>query len=175
MQALAHQAPLHVGEGDDDRVDRAALDVGAQLLERQHGGHPIPSGRGRILPPHQRARPIRVCDGALTRPLLCAGEYTTGSPVSETAAGLVINEGGGGMSETPAPAPGAPIHTSEDEQILHKLGYAQELFRAMGVFQNFAISFTIISILAGCLTSYFIAFQLGRPGRGHLGLVARRD
>ena len=43
----------------------------------------------------------------------------------------------------------------EDEQILHKLGYAQELFRAMGGFQNFAISFTIISILAGCLTSYY--------------------
>ena len=66
------------------------------------------------------------------------------------------------MSETPAPAPGA-IHTSEDEQILHKLGYAQELFRAMGGFQNFAISFTIISILAGCLTSYYIAFQRGGP------------
>ena len=45
-------------------------------------------------------------------------------------------------------------YTSEDEQILHKLGYAQELFRAMGGFRNFAISFTIISILAGCLTSY---------------------
>jgi amino acid transporter len=66
------------------------------------------------------------------------------------------------MSETPVPAPGA-IHTSEDEQILHKMGYAQELFRAMGGFQNFAISFTIISILAGCLTSYFIAFNNGGP------------
>ena len=52
---------------------------------------------------------------------------------------------------------------SEDEQILHRLGYAQELFRAMGGFQNFAISFTIISILAGCLTSYFIAFNNGGP------------
>ena len=29
--------------------------------------------------------------------------------------------------------------------------------------QNFAISFTIISILAGCLTSYFIAFNNGGP------------
>ena len=54
-------------------------------------------------------------------------------------------------------------HHSDDEQILHKLGYAQELFRAMGGFQNFAISFTIISILAGCLTSYYIAFQWGGP------------
>ncbi len=76
-------------------------------------------------------------------------------------AGPVTNEGGG-MSETPAPAPGA-IHTTEDEKLLHKLGYAQELFRAMGGFQNFAISFTIISILAGCLTSYYIAFQWGGP------------
>src|SRR5262245_5014982 len=54
-------------------------------------------------------------------------------------------------------------HTSEDEQILHKLGYAQELFRAMGGFRNFAISFTIISILAGCLTSYNVAFEHGGP------------
>ncbi|HEX5028891.1 MAG TPA: amino acid permease [Gaiellaceae bacterium] len=54
-------------------------------------------------------------------------------------------------------------HTSEDEQILHKLGYAQELFRAMGGFQNFAISFTIISILAGCLTSFSVGFEHGGP------------
>jgi len=60
--------------------------------------------------------------------------------------------------------PGTPSYrTSEDEQILHKLGYAQELFRAMGGFRNFAISFTIISILAGCLTSYNIAFEHGGP------------
>jgi amino acid transporter len=60
--------------------------------------------------------------------------------------------------------PGTPSYrTSEDEQLLHKLGYAQELFRAMGGFRNFAISFTIISILAGCLTSYWVAFERGGP------------
>jgi amino acid transporter len=64
------------------------------------------------------------------------------------------------MSTGPA---GGGYRTSEDEQLLHRLGYAQELFRAMGGFQNFAISFTIISILAGCLTSYFIAFNNGGP------------
>ena len=62
----------------------------------------------------------------------------------------------------PAP-PAATYHTDEDERTLHRLGYAQELFRAMGGFQNFAISFTIISILAGCLTSYYIAFGQGGP------------
>ena len=51
----------------------------------------------------------------------------------------------------------------DDERLLHKLGYAQVLYREMGGFSNFAISFTIISILAGCLTSYFIAFNNGGP------------
>jgi len=59
-----------------------------------------------------------------------------------------------------APAVHAP---DDDERTLHKLGYAQVLYREMGGFSNFAISFTIISILAGCLTSYYIAFQWGGP------------
>ncbi|MHA6618202.1 amino acid permease [Pseudonocardia sp. DLS-67] len=52
---------------------------------------------------------------------------------------------------------------TDDEAILHRLGYAQVLYREMGGFSNFAISFTIISILAGCLTSYFLAFNNGGP------------
>ena len=52
---------------------------------------------------------------------------------------------------------------NDDEAILHRLGYAQVLYREMGGFANFAISFTIISILAGCLTSYYIAFNNGGP------------
>ena len=63
-------------------------------------------------------------------------------------------------SETPA---ASHIQLTEDERILHRLGYAQELMRAMSAFRNFAISFTIISILAGCLTSYYLAFQWGGP------------
>jgi amino acid transporter len=58
---------------------------------------------------------------------------------------------------------GGRIDHLDDREQLHKLGYAQELYRSMGGFQNFAISFTIISILAGCLTSYYIAFQWGGP------------
>ena len=38
VQALAQQPSLHVGEGDDDRVDRARLHVGLQLVEAQHEG-----------------------------------------------------------------------------------------------------------------------------------------
>src|SRR5207253_6974509 len=59
-----------------------------------------------------------------------------------------------------APGAAAPL---DDTAQLHRLGYAQELFRSMGGFQNFAISFTIISILAGCLTSYYIGFSQGGP------------
>ena len=38
-----------------------------------------------------------------------------------------------------------------DEQRLHEMGYKQELYRAWSGFTNFAISFTIISVLAGTL------------------------
>jgi len=65
---------------------------------------------------------------------------------------------------TTSPEAGGPQHSlSEDEQLLHKLGYAQELMRGWGGFSNFAISFTIISILAGCLTSYYLAIGWGGP------------
>ena len=37
MQAFSHQPALHVGEGDDDRVDRAALDLPAKVVKVQHG------------------------------------------------------------------------------------------------------------------------------------------
>ena len=42
----------------------------------------------------------------------------------------------------------------QDVRDLHKLGYAQELFRSMGGFSNFAISFSIISILTGAVILY---------------------
>ena len=50
-----------------------------------------------------------------------------------------------------------------DRQDLHDLGYAQELKRGMGWFSNFAISFSIISILAGGMTSYWLGMVAGGP------------
>jgi len=52
---------------------------------------------------------------------------------------------------------------SEDERRLHELGYAQELMRRMSGFSNFAVSFTIISILSGCLTLYYFGMEEGGP------------
>ncbi len=52
---------------------------------------------------------------------------------------------------------------STDEEELHRLGYAQELRRRMSGFSNFAVSFTIISILSGCLTLYGYGMNTGGP------------
>ena len=60
------------------------------------------------------------------------------------------------------PSPGAPKLT-EDERLLAELGYKQELERSWGGFTNFAISFSIISILAGCFTNFFAAWNNGGP------------
>ncbi|MFN0192284.1 MAG: amino acid permease [Aestuariivirga sp.] len=52
-------------------------------------------------------------------------------------------------------------HMTEDEKVLHGMGYAQELARRMGGFSNFAISFSIICILAGGITAFPVAFSSG--------------
>ena len=50
-----------------------------------------------------------------------------------------------------------------DTERLHQLGYAQELRRGMKTFSNFAVSFTIISILSGCLTLFGFGMKTGGP------------
>jgi amino acid transporter len=52
---------------------------------------------------------------------------------------------------------------TQDDQDLGKFGYAQELFRSMGGFSNFAISFSIISILTGAVTLYGYGLEMGGP------------
>src|SRR5215210_3541328 len=52
---------------------------------------------------------------------------------------------------------------SSDTDQLHRLGYAQELRRGMRTFSNFAVSFTIISILSGCLTLFGFGMKVGGP------------
>lgn len=52
---------------------------------------------------------------------------------------------------------------SEDERLLRALGYKQELKRTWSSFSNFAISFSIISILSGCFTTFSQAWNNGGP------------
>ena len=51
----------------------------------------------------------------------------------------------------------------EDRDHLHEMGYAQELHRGMSTFSNFAISFSIISILAGGMTSFWLGMVTSGP------------
>jgi len=51
----------------------------------------------------------------------------------------------------------------QDVRDLHKLGYAQQLFREMGGFSNFAISFSIISILTGAMLLYGYGLKFAGP------------
>ncbi len=68
-----------------------------------------------------------------------------------------------------------PTSPTKEEQIradtarLHQMGYAQQLFRDMGGFSNFAISFTIISVLTGGLTLYSFGLNHGGPQQMGIG------
>ena len=65
----------------------------------------------------------------------------------------------------------ANTHMSEDEKVLHGMGYAQELSRRMGTFQSFAISFSIICILSGGLASFPIALSTAGPWMATIGWI----
>jgi amino acid transporter len=68
------------------------------------------------------------------------------------------------MTEAHPPADGgAASQLSDDEKHLARLGYSQELSRSWSAFSNFAISFSIISILAGCFTTFGQAWSNGGP------------
>lgn len=69
------------------------------------------------------------------------------------------------MSPTSLPHPPSG---SDDVALLESLGYKQELGRRMGAFSNFAISFSIICILAGGITAFPAA--LGAGGGISIGL-----
>jgi amino acid transporter len=56
------------------------------------------------------------------------------------------------------------LQLMEDKKDLNKFGYAQELLRDMGGFSNFAISFSIISILTGAVSLYGHGLFYGGPG-----------
>ncbi|MDQ4212874.1 amino acid permease [Microbacterium sp. ASV81] len=71
------------------------------------------------------------------------------------------------MSETTKAPASHPI--DDDAAALAALGYKQELHRGMSGFSNFAVSFSIISILAGCITSYSIALNSGGPSAITIG------
>jgi amino acid transporter len=61
------------------------------------------------------------------------------------------------------------LQRARDERELRGFGYAQELFRTMGGFSNFALSFSIISILTGAVTLYQHGLSMGGPAEMAFG------
>ena len=59
--------------------------------------------------------------------------------------------------------------SEQDRADLGRFGYAQELFRSMGGFSNFAVSFSIISILTGAVTLFGYVLEMGGPLEMTLG------
>src|SRR6516162_8964828 len=57
----------------------------------------------------------------------------------------------------------------EDMRDLHRLGYAQQLFREMGGFSNFAISFSIISVLTGAILLFGFGLRFAGPLANSIG------
>jgi amino acid transporter len=68
------------------------------------------------------------------------------------------------------PMPDTPEAASDPDDLrtLHALGYKQELARVLGGFSNFALSLSIICILAGGLTSFHVGFAAA--GEASVGL-----
>jgi amino acid transporter len=62
------------------------------------------------------------------------------------------------VSATPKTTP-----SQDDEATLAALGYKQELHRGMSGFSNFAVSFSIISVLSGCITTFYLGMDAGGP------------
>jgi amino acid transporter len=72
-------------------------------------------------------------------------------------------------TNTAAASTGTTPGRKSDTERLHELGYAQELKRGMSGFSNFAVSFTIISILSGCLTLFGFGMVIGGPASSAYG------
>jgi len=54
-------------------------------------------------------------------------------------------------------------HRKSDDARLRELGYEPVLTRRMGPFGNFAVSFSVISVLSGCMTLYGFGMNTGGP------------
>src|SRR3954452_24467659 len=118
---------------------------------------PIALGR-RLRRSSKRSPPARVPRAGRRR----AGKGTTVAPCPTAPSADPATNPAAAVPSPRTPATGSAV-LSDDERRLHQLGYAQELRRNMSGFSNFAVSFTIISILSGCLTLYGFGMNTGGP------------
>ncbi len=100
-----------------------------------------------------------------TPPALAAGRILRlAAQMMERRARRGRDQGRCGLADEPGslPAPGEPMtdpsREPDDDATLARLGYEPELSRRMGAFSNFALSFSIICILAGGVTSFHLGY-----------------
>lgn len=93
-----------------------------------------------------------MCTG--TRGLLTLRGLTRGAPAGEAPGDRLFSYCGA---------------MDRDAEQLQRLGYAQQLLRDMGGFANFALSFSIISVLTGAVTLYGHGLRFGGPLQMLLG------
>jgi amino acid transporter len=55
------------------------------------------------------------------------------------------------------------LNNDSESRLLESLGYKQEFNRRWSGFSNFAVSFSIISVLSGCFTTFGQAWNNGGP------------
>ena len=117
-----------------------------------------------------RLNPRSAGDGSLTVPSRAVGQFgqwTDLSPFSRAEVPVATTDDPTAGRHRPVPPDGLDNAQGGgddgDTRRLHELGYAQELRRSMSAFSNFAVSFTIISILSGCLTLYLFGMNTGGP------------
>ncbi|CAO1947220.1 unnamed protein product [Urochloa humidicola] len=67
------------------------------------------------------------------------------------------------------PAAADTAAADPDRARLHQLGYKQELKRGLSVLSNFALSFSIISVMMGVTTTYNTGLRYGGPASMTLG------
>src|SRR5262249_11335045 len=119
---------------------------------------PRRAGRAPALRPAPGAGVRRMAGGARSahRVPRAAGGRRRSSPHARAAwLGLGASREDRLMHAEPEPPAGGQT-LAEDLRRLHAMGYAQELARRLGAFSNFALSLSIICILAGGVTSFHL-------------------
>ena len=118
LLALAEEAALHVGERADDRVDRAGLHLGGELLERQHG-HPLAREGRRVAPLAAIGQRLQVSAGSANSPSCRASSAASSSSVPIAHRAL---EPVSGRDDPPAAEAEADADEPEDRVVRQRPG-----------------------------------------------------
>ena len=150
--------PQTRGHSEGGPADRPA--PAARGPAAAHGRHRVPASSSQSPLRARRPDPAAAAASSPTQ----EGRSATGSPGGEPSSSE------GGIDD---PTRSREDVIQQDVADLHKLGYAQELFRSMGGFSNFAISFSIISILTGAVILYDYGLAWAGTAAVHDRLAAR--